>query len=63
MTELLAAASLDHITPVSKGGTDTVDNLAIVLSSVNSAKGTMTLEEFVAMCRMVATHHDNKCIA
>jgi hypothetical protein len=43
-------ASLDHIVPVSKGGTSTRENLRWVLLEINRAKSNMTHEEFVAMC-------------
>ncbi|MAD81133.1 MAG: HNH endonuclease domain-containing protein [Pirellulaceae bacterium] len=48
-------ASLDHVVPLSRGGTHEVSNLCVVVHLVNSAKGSMTVEEFVAMCQDVAT--------
>ena len=51
-------ASLDHLLPLSRGGTHEPDNLCIVEHLVNTAKGTMTLDEFVSMCRDVAAHQD-----
>lgn len=47
-------ASLDHIVPLARGGEHGISNVWVVDHQVNSAKGTMTLEEFVAMCRDVA---------
>ena len=32
-------------------------NLQVVHCEVNAAKGTMTAEEFIAMCREVAARH------
>lgn len=52
-------ASLDHIHPLSRGGSHEPSNLCIVEHLVNSAKGTMTLEEFVALCRDVTHHQSN----
>jgi len=49
-------ASIDHIVPLGRGGEHTLANLWIVDYQVNAAKGTMTTEEFVAMCREVAEH-------
>jgi len=49
-------ASLDHMTPLCRDGDHTISNLAIVLTSVNIAKGTMTYPEFLALCRDVARH-------
>lgn len=49
-------ASLDHILPVSRGGDHSIENLQILDYRVNKAKGTMTADEFVEMCRAVAAH-------
>lgn len=49
-------ASLDHIEPLSGGGSHGMENVQILASKVNQAKGTMSQEEFVAMCKAVASH-------
>ncbi len=49
-------ASLDHMVPVSRGGSHDLSNIRIVHREVNVAKGTMRLEDFVAMCRDVASY-------
>lgn len=49
-------ASIDHIIPLSKGGSHTKANAQIILNSVNQAKGSMTQSEFVEMCRLVVEH-------
>lgn len=46
-------ASLDHCTPISRGGGHDISNIQIVMQQINSAKGSMTTEEFVDMCRRV----------
>jgi 5-methylcytosine-specific restriction endonuclease McrA len=51
-----STASLDHCVPVSRGGTHGIDNVQIVTQKVNAAKNTMTNEEFIAVCRAVASH-------
>jgi 5-methylcytosine-specific restriction endonuclease McrA len=51
-------AALDHIVPRSRGGVSTMGNAQIVLTVVNQAKGTMTPEEFVQLCRDVVDWHD-----
>jgi 5-methylcytosine-specific restriction endonuclease McrA len=51
-------ASLDHILPVCRQGAHTIDNAQIVLKEVNRAKGTLTNEEFIALCRAVVRHAD-----
>lgn len=48
----------DHKIPVSRGGSHELDNIALVTAKANAAKGTMTTEEFVALCRRVASYHD-----
>lgn len=48
-------ASIDHIIPRSKGGTDTIDNLQWVTWTVNRSKNDMTHEEFVRMCEVIST--------
>jgi hypothetical protein len=46
-------ASLDHQIPVSRGGDHELSNLQVLDYRVNKAKGTMTNEEFIDMCRAV----------
>jgi len=50
-------ASLDHIMPLSRGGAHDLGNLWVVDHKVNTAKGTLTVEEFIALCCEVADHH------
>lgn len=38
---------LDHIMPLSKGGSHTIDNFAISCKSCNCSKGNKTLDEFI----------------
>lgn len=47
----------DHIIPASRGGQNTLDNLALVTKEANLAKGAMTNEEFIALCKSVIKHH------
>jgi 5-methylcytosine-specific restriction endonuclease McrA len=51
-------ATLDHRTPLSRGGQHDIGNSWIVHKNVNAAKGTMLMEEFVQMCRDVVAHVD-----
>lgn len=46
-------ATLDHVAPRHAGGLHTIGNCQIVLSEANRAKGKMTQEEFIALCRDV----------
>ena len=50
-------ASADHIVPVQRGGTHSLENIQIVDHKANVAKSTMTMEEFVALCRRVVEWH------
>lgn len=49
-------ASLDHIQPLSRGGTHAIENLWVVDLHANAAKGTLTVDEFVALCIDVVRH-------
>lgn len=49
-------ADIDHIIPVSRGGSSEIENLQWVSRKINRMKGSMTSEEFVDMCLMVAKH-------
>jgi hypothetical protein len=49
-------AQLDHVVALSDGGSNSIDNLQWLDGVVNRAKGTMSQDEFVAMCVRVAKH-------
>ncbi len=57
-----ANATMDHCIPLSRGGEHILSNLMILDEAVNKAKGNMTTEEFVGMCRQVIEWHDNQRI-
>lgn len=48
-------ASLDHIKPLSKGGTHTLDNVQIVHPVVNALKGEMLQQEFIGWIKLIAS--------
>jgi 5-methylcytosine-specific restriction endonuclease McrA len=50
-----STAALDHKVPVSLGGTDSIENLQWVSYDVNRAKGSMSQEDFITMCKRVAS--------
>jgi 5-methylcytosine-specific restriction endonuclease McrA len=54
------SASIDHITPLAKGGPHELGNIWVVENTINKAKNTMTPEEFVAMCRDVVNFADQQ---
>lgn len=50
--------ALDHILPVARGGEHRLENAQALHKEVNRAKGTLTNEEFVSLCREVVAHAD-----
>jgi CRISPR/Cas system Type II protein with McrA/HNH and RuvC-like nuclease domain len=46
-------AEIDHIRPRSRGGSDDVANLRLVIRAANRAKGDMLDEEFFTLCEKV----------
>jgi 5-methylcytosine-specific restriction endonuclease McrA len=49
---------LDHIFPKSRGGSNTIDNIAITTPEANLAKGALTISEFLDLCEKVLKHHN-----
>ena len=47
---------VDHIDPLSKGGSDMIDNIQILHRTVNRMKGTLSQSEFVEWCRLIVKH-------
>lgn len=56
-------ASLDHIEPLSRGGTHDISNLQVVEYQVNTAKGTLTVAEFLQLCQDVVRHQTASTMA
>ena len=52
-------ASLDHVLPLGRGGVHDISNVSVVDHQVNSAKGAMTVDEFIQVCRDVSNHARN----
>ena len=48
---------LDHITPVSKGGTNELSNMAIACPQANQMKGGLTNEELFYWCQKILEHN------
>lgn len=49
-------ASVDHVQPLARGGTNTIGNIQIVHGDANRAKGVMSQAEFLALCRAVTNN-------
>lgn len=47
------AAALDHVVPIRFGGEHLIENAQVLHKDVNRAKGSLTNEEFIGMCREV----------
>ena len=46
-------AALDHIVPIRLGGEHVIENTQVLHKDVNRAKGSLTSNEFIDMCREV----------
>ncbi len=46
----------DHIQPLSRGGDNTLSNLQILCPEANQAKGRLTDQEFIELCKEVVIH-------
>jgi len=51
------AYQLDHIIPTSKGGDNSLDNCGLTCAEANQAKGAMSNDEFLQLCKDVVKHH------
>lgn len=49
-------AALDHKMPVCRGGEHRIENAQVLHKDVNRAKGALTNEEFISLCREVVTY-------
>lgn len=57
---LPSTTALDHTMPMSRGGRHVVGNAQALQKEVNRAKGTLTNEEFIQICREVVAWADSK---
>ena len=49
--------SLDHIIPLARGGSHNASNIQFVHPVINAMKGTLSMQEFVGWCKLVADHN------
>ena len=52
--------AMDHIVPLAHGGAHSIENAQLVVSDANNAKGILTMEEFIELCRDVVRHAEKK---
>jgi HNH endonuclease len=52
--------NLDHVVPKSRGGDDSLGNCQIACREANFAKGDLSYDEFIQLCKEVLEHHENK---
>ena len=50
--------TVDHKTPINRGGTNELDNLCICSNHMNTAKGTMTSNEFIDLLLLIKKWED-----
>ena len=46
----------DHVVPIARGGDNTLNNLQILCNEANQAKGRLTDQEFIDLCKEVVIH-------
>ena len=49
--------TFDHIIPVSKNGTNHLDNLGFANPQINQMKGDLSVEEFINLCKIVTDYN------
>ena len=51
--------NLDHLVPISKGGSNELDNMGICLQESNFAKHTQTKEELLKLCKDIIKYQES----
>lgn len=50
--------SVDHILPITKGGANNKSNLRLITFEANTAKNSMTDNEFISFCQKIVNHNE-----
>ena len=49
---------LDHIIPVSRGGTNELSNMGITIPQVNQMKSDLTVDELLGLCKEILIYNN-----
>ena len=49
-------ADIDHVIPTAEGGGDDIGNLQWLCKEANRAKGVLSVNQFLSLCRDVVDH-------
>lgn len=52
-----SAYSLDHIIPISRGGTNDISNCGLVSKKANLLKNDLTYDELIQFCKLILKNH------
>lgn len=53
-----SAYSLDHIIPISKGGTNDISNCGLASKTANMIKSDLSIDELIEYCKLILNHNE-----
>ena len=54
-------ATIDHVVPISIGGSNDISNLQVVTKAANRIKGVLTMDQLIGLCQRIVDKHGNSC--